>query len=496
VLQRDLDTSQQAWLAARRHRLEGLDLHASHLRAYPLGAGAAHLVGYISEVGHSDLLHLDDARYRAGDQVGRRGLERSEEPHLAGLPGRAAALVDALGRPTDGQGPWHEALLEARDHRQRPAVPGADVYLSLDSEVQQATWHALGERRGAAVMLDVHSGALLAYASSPAYDPAELVRGVGRARWKELTDAGPKPLVDRNARGLYPPASTFKVVTAAAAMEHGVRSDFTVTCNGGYQVGRRRFRCWKRGGHGVVDLRSALMGSCDVWFYVAGLEVGVDKLAEMASRLGLGRPTGLELNGERGGLVPSRDFMRRRYGQEWTIGDTASAAIGQGINLATPLQLARMTAAVANGGELVTPWVVQRVVGPEGSTVYLGGAQETQPTDLSTEVLQALRGGLEAVVMDDKGTARSVRIEGMPFAGKTGTAQTVSAKLKAERPGPETEDHALFVAYAPLEDPQVAVAVVMEHAGGGSTHAAPVARQMLQAWGRVEGLLPPQEAAP
>jgi penicillin-binding protein 2 len=342
-------------------------------------------------------------------------------------------------------------------------------------------------------MLDVHTGEVLAYASSPTYDPGALVRGVSRSQWRALRQDPARPLLDRNARGLYPPASTFKVVTAAAAIEAGIDPGFTVNCKGSTMVGRRRFRCWKRGGHGLVDLRRALMGSCDVWFYTVGLELGPDQMADIARRLGLGPPTGWQLNDERSGLVPSRDYMLRRFGQGWTLGDTASAAIGQSITLATPLQLAVMTATVANGGQRPTPWVVARIIRPDGSTAKVGGPLPSADAGLSPDSLAIVRDGMEAVVMGEKGTARRARIAGLPYAGKTGTAQVVSARLKRERPGPETEDHALFVAFAPLDAPQVAVAVVVEHAGSGSTHAAPIARGMLETWARGQGLLPPEE---
>jgi penicillin-binding protein 2 len=493
VVARDMDSVALARVAARRHLLLSVELQAGQIRTYPYGSSIAHLVGYISEVSRDDLLRLEKARYRSGDQVGRRGLERALEAHLSGRPGRTATIVDALGSPVEASGPWGAALEHERRAREVPSVPGSDVHTTLDHAVQQAAVEGLDGRTGAAVMLDVHTGEVLAYASSPTYDPGALVRGVSRSQWRALRQDPARPLLDRNARGLYPPASTFKVVTAAAAIEAGIDPGFTVNCKGSTMVGRRRFRCWKRGGHGLVDLRRALMGSCDVWFYTVGLELGPDQMADIARRLGLGPPTGWQLNDERSGLVPSRDYMLRRFGQGWTLGDTASAAIGQSITLATPLQLAVMTATVANGGQRPTPWVVARIIRPDGSTAKVGGPLPSADAGLSPDSLAIVRDGMEAVVMGEKGTARRARIAGLPYAGKTGTAQVVSARLKRERPGPETEDHALFVAFAPLDAPQVAVAVVVEHAGSGSTHAAPIARGMLETWARGQGLLPPEE---
>jgi len=495
VVHRDLDEPAQAWLAARRHLLPGTDLQAGETRTYPVGAEAAHLVGYLSEVGPSDLLRLDSHRYRSGDEVGRSGLERALEPWLAGVPGRSGRVVDALGRPVHGTGPWADLLQVERRAEQAPAVPGAEVHLTLDERVQHAAVEALDGRPGAAVMLDVHTGAILAYASSPAFDPAELVHGIDRARWKELTDNQTRPLLDRVVRGLYPPASTFKMVTAVAALNAGVPADFTVDCNGGYQVGRRRFHCWKHSGHGKVDLITAITQSYDTWFYAVGLQIGPDVIADAARRLGLGPATGFALNDERSGIVPSPTTLENLYHQPWTIGDTASAAIGQGIDLVTPLQLAVVTATVANGGNRVTPWVVDRVVAPDGATMQVGGPLPTHSTGFDPKDLAEVRKGMEAVVMGEHGTARRSRIDGLAFAGKTGTAQVVSARVKHEHPGPATEDHALFVAFAPVDDPQVAVAVVLEHAGGGSHYAAPVAKQILTAWGQAQGILPEPEVA-
>ncbi|MBW2255172.1 MAG: penicillin-binding protein 2, partial [Deltaproteobacteria bacterium] len=397
VLTRDMDSIALARVAARRHLLPAIELRAGQIRTYPHGTEVAHLVGYISEVSRDDLLRLERERYRSGDQVGRRGLERELETHLRGEPGRTATIVDSLGRPVQASGRWGVSLEQERRAREVPSGQGADVYTTVDYEVQRATVEALDGRPGAAVMLDVWTGEVLAYASSPTYDPGGLVRGLSRQQWRAMEHDPTRPLLDRNVRGLYPPASTFKMVTAAAAVEAGISPEFTVDCKGSTMVGRRRFRCWKHGGHGLVNLRGALMGSCDVWFYTVGLELGPERLADAALHLGLGPPTGWRLNNERGGLLPSRDYMVRRFGQEWTIGDTASASIGQGITLATPLQLAVMTATVASGGRRPTPWVVDRIVHPDGSTAKVGGPLPPADAGLSPASLAVVRDGMEAV---------------------------------------------------------------------------------------------------
>lgn len=491
VIARDLDLPARSAVAARGHRLAGLTLAAAQLRHYPEQARASHALGYVSEVTGEDLLRLDADRYRPGDQTGRQGIERLLERDLRGLPGLRSHVVDAHGRPVEGAGPWFERLRGVAASWDRPVQGGADVSLTLDHHLQAVAEEALAGRRGAVAMIDVRTGAVLVYASSPDPDADALVAGLSRGGWQALQDDPARPLLDRVSRGLYPPASTFKLVTAAAALEDGVSPHHSVVCNGGYQVGRRRFKCWKRGGHGRVDLTAALAGSCDVWFYEVGIRLGPEKIADAAARFGLGSPTGLALNGERGGLLPSPEWIEQRYGYRWGAGDSASVSIGQGILLTTPIQLAVMAATVAADGERPVPYIVEQVTRPDGTTARIGGLRAPIDTGFSTEALAAVREGMVAVM--ERGTARSQAIEGLPTAGKTGTAQTVSAKLKAERPGPETEDHALFVAYAPAEAPRVAIAVVMEHAGGGSAHAAPIARRVLSAWGVDEGLIPEPE---
>lgn len=496
VVARDLSEAAQARLAAVQHELSGVRLVTGDERTYPQGALAGHLLGYVAEVNRSDLLRLDPLRYRSGDRVGRQGLEKALEADLAGIPGRTAHPVDARGRPVsllDGL-PWQDWLLAAREDVREPARAGAQVQLTLDARIQRVAEEALGDEAGAAVMIDVHTGEVLAYASTPAPDPDAMARGLDRDAWKALQEDPYDPLLDRPSRGLYPPASTFKAVTAAAAVEAGVDPDTVVHCPGAWYLGGHRFRCWKRGGHGDVNLTQALEQSCDVWFYEIGTRLGVDRIAAAARALGLGGPTGWELGGERTGLVPSPDWMQKRYGRTWQKGDTVSVTIGQGTNLVTPLQLAVMTATVANGGDRVVPWVVEEVVAANGATVRAGGPRPKVASGLSEPALDAVRAGMDAVMNGERGTARRQAIEGLPYAGKTGTAQTVSAALRAANPVRETEDHALFVAFAPLDDPRVAVSVVVEHVGGGSTHAAPVARAMLEEWGRIEGILPPEDA--
>lgn len=491
VIAPDVDRATRAWVSGNRPFLSGVDLGASQQRQYPLGSIAPHALGYVAEVTADDLLRLDRSRYRAGDYTGRQGIERLLEDELRGIPGIDATITTSVGGRARGSGPWFDRLTALADNWDVPVRGGGDITLTLDQNLQAVAETSMDDRRGAVVMMDVNSGAVLAYVSSPDFEPGELVDGISRAQWRGLIGDPANPLMDRVSRGLYPPASTFKMVTAAAALEAGISENHTVRCTGHTQVGNRRFKCWKRGGHGYVDLSAALAGSCDAWFYDVGLTIGHEAIAEAARRLGFGSRTGLALNGERQGLLPSDTWMRERYGHGWTMGDTASASIGQSITQATPLQLAVMTSTIAAGGMRPSPYIVESVTRPDGSTARIGGQRASVDTGFSPEIWASIQAGMERVV--ERGTGRGVKTEGLPMAGKTGTAQTVSGALKKLRPGYETEDHALFVAYAPTENPQVAISVIVEHAGGGSTHAAPVARDVLVAWAIREGILPDPE---
>ena len=491
VIAPDVDRATRAWVSGNRPFLAGVDLGASQQREYPLGGIAPHAIGYVAEVTGDDLLRLDRSRYRAGDYTGRQGIERLLEDELRGVPGIDATLTTSVGRRARGSGPWFDRLTTLANNWDVPVRGGGDITLTLDQNLQAVAEASMDDRRGAVVMMDIHSGAVLAYVSSPDFEPGELVDGISRSQWRGLIGDPANPLMDRVSRGLYPPASTFKMVTAAAALEAGISENHTVRCTGRTQIGNRSFKCWKRGGHGIVNLSSALAGSCDAWFYDVGIEVGHVAIADAARRLGFGSRTGLALNGERAGLLPSDSWMRERHGTPWTMGDTASAAIGQSITQTTPLQLAVMTSTIAAGGMRPSPYIVESVTRPDGTTARIGGQRAAVDSGFSPEIWAAIQAGMERVV--DRGTGRGVRTEGLPMAGKTGTAQVVSGALKKLRPGYDTEDHALFVAYAPTEDPQVAISVIVEHAGGGSTHAAPVARDVLVAWAIGEGILPDPE---
>lgn len=469
VLERDIEWRSVVALETHQLDLPGVSLQVAPRRFYPMGSLAAHVLGYVGEVTAEDLAR--ERRYRPGDIVGKAGLEKRWDERIRGVAGGEQVEVDALGR-------------RMRVLREVPEVPGNNLVLTLDAGLQQAAERILGERDGALVALDPRNGAVLAMVSHPAFDPNAFARGVRREQWRRLLDERRQPLNNRALRGLYPPGSTFKIAVAAAALEEGVINPFTrIYCSGGWLFGGHYFHCWKRGGHGWVDLHRALVESCDVFFYQVGRRLGIDAIADYARRLGLGSPTGIDLDGEKAGVVPDSAWKRERFGQPWFPGETLSAAIGQGYVLVTPLQMAVAIATVANGGTRYRPHLVGRVETPAGKVIYRHQPEVVGEAGLRKTTLVELRSALRDVVMGSSGTGRRARVEGVEVAGKTGTAQVVRLARSSGR-GKHTprsqREHAWFVAYAPAGEPEIAVACLVEHAGaGGGTAAAPLVGELL-----------------
>ena len=465
--------------------LPGVLIEVRPLRSYPYAESAAHLFGYLGEITEAELQSKDFEGYRPGDFVGKSGLEKSLEPKLRGIAGQRRVEVDVRGKEL--------RLLKIQD-----SVPGNKVYLTIDRKLQQATEAAFGETSGSAVVMDARTGAVLAMASLPSFNPALFARGISGEEWINLLQNPHHPLQNKTIKGQYPPASTFKIVTALAALKAGIANPGTsVTCNGSFKFGNREFRCWKRHGHGRVDLKKALKESCDVWFYQFGLELGIDRLSQMAFDLGLGESLGFPLEYEKSGLVPTRQWKKKRFGSRWYDGETVIASIGQGYVLTTPLQLATMMSTVVNGGTVLRPQVVRRVESLGGELLREVTPQVIKSTPLAPGDLKVVLKALDAVVNEPGGTAWSSRINEVHYGGKTGTAQVVRLKDDRDRKR-ETpyrfRDHGLFVGYAPVDDPQIVVAVVVEHGGGGGSAAAPVARKIIASYFGIEE--PPVVAAP
>ncbi len=468
--------------------LPGVLTEVRPLRSYPDGELAAHLFGYLGEITQKEMQEADYADYRSGDFVGKRGLEKSLESYLRGVEGEKRVEVDVKGS-------------EMRILKTQEPQPGNRVFLSLRRDLQLAAEEAFGDQAGSAVVLDVRTGEVLALVSRPSFNPAIFARGISGKEWISLLQNSRHPLQNKSIQGQYPPGSTFKMVTALAALKAGVATPATVVdCQGSMTLGNRAFRCWKKWGHGKTNLKKALKESCDVWFYKVSLDLGIDRIAEMARSLGMGKSLGFPLEWEKGGLIPDRAWKKNRFGVRWYNGETVIASIGQGYVLATPLQLAVMTGAVANGGKVMRPQVVSRIEDLEGNILEKMAPEVINDAALDPSDLAYVKKGIEAVVNEVGGTAYSSRLEEVRIAGKTGTAQVV--KLKEDDEADEEEikyrfrDHALFVGYAPAADPEIAVAIVVEHGGSGSQAAAPVAQKIFSSYFGLAGESGPEKPSP
>jgi penicillin-binding protein 2 len=432
---------------------------------------AAHLLGYLGEIGPKQLKTQKDNGYSMGDEIGQFGLERRWEEFLRGQSGGQQVEVDALGRRV-------RVLHEVED------VPGNNVVLTLDRDVQQAAFEALQGKEGAIVALDVHNGAVLALASTPAFDPNVFARGVTSEEWRGLMTHRLHPLNNRAIHGQYPPGSTFKIVMSIAALEEGaVTPETPLGCSGSMAFGNRVFRDWKKEGHGSVDLRKSLVQSCDVYYYQVGQRLGPDKIAHYARALGLGEKTGIELDDEKSGLIPDVAWKKKRFGQPWFPGETPSISIGQGYVSVTPLQMANMMATVANGGTLYRPWFVRKVESLDGSVIREYGPEEISSITLKESTLEHVRRALTDVVNSGEGTGGAARSQIAQIAGKTGTSQVAEMRgniVKSENLAYLVRDHAWFVSYAPADKPEIAVAVIVEHGGHGGSAAAPLAKKVIE----------------
>lgn len=447
-------------LEERRLELPGVVVEVEPQRVYPTSTFAAHLLGYVREVSDEQ---MKQGRYRRGDMIGQSGLERLLDEHLRGRDGGERIEVDALGR-------------QMQVMRREEPYPGAQVVTTIDRRIQEAAERAMVGRAGAVVVMDPRNGDVLAMTSSPAFSLDQFTGNLDREQWLRLVRDPMTPLMNRALASQYAPGSVFKVVVAAAGLQEGSLTPMDrAYCNGEFHMGGWTFKDWKTGGHGHVNLRSALIHSCNIFFYQSGLRVGPEAITRYARAFGLGAPTGAELGGEKAGLVPTVLPARGRRGRGWQAGDTVNISIGQGRLLVTPLQVARMMSVVANGGILWKPRLVERVERVDGSIAYASQSKATGHVDLSPAVWNFLRHALAGVV-NEGGTGSAARLPGIVVAGKTGTAQSVANSDAAKG-----QDHAWFASFAPADDPQVVVVVLVERGGKGGQVAAPIARQIYQA---------------
>lgn len=474
VLYRDLSREDLVAIETHRFHLPGLVIQVKPKRAYLYGSTSAHLIGYLSEVTSQQLGQDDYSEHRMGDMAGQCGVEKEYETYLHGQRGQRILEVNASGR-----------VLKVKSRKD--PIPGDNVHLTIDVNLQKAAEKALGDQVGSVVAIVPDTGEILAMASSPTFDPSDFVTGISAEKWKALLDNPRHPLENRAISGQYPPGSTFKLISAAAFLEENiVDTQSKIFCSGVYPLGDRNFHCWNRYGHGSVNLRRSLVESCDIFYYDAGLKLGVDKLEQYCRAFGLGRKPGLGLDNERPGLVPSRSWKRKIYKAPWQHGETCNVIIGQGFNLTTPLQMAMVTAVVANGGTLYRPRIVKRITDPEDRLIKSIGPEVIHRLAFKPETFEIIRESLAGVVNDPRGTGKTAKLKDVVVCGKTGTSQVVTLEkyrgtTDEERPY-EYRDHAWFVAFAPLESPQIALAVIIEHAGSGGTEAGPVARDILKAF--------------
>ena len=493
-----LSEEELARFAVNRPDFPGVEVRPRLTRYYPLGGTGVHALGYVSAISEQDQERIDTANYAGTTLIGKLGIERAYEDDLHGETGYQQLLVNAQGRRVERVG------LTAPDLERREPMAGKDLYLAVDARVQKAAEDALAGRRAAVVAIDPGNGDVLAFVSTPTFDPNGFARGLTYAEYAALSENIDVPLFDRALRGEYPPGSTIKPLIALGALEHGVvDADTTKLCRGAFQLpgSSHRFRDWKKGGHGTVNLHSAIAQSCDVYFYSVADRMGIQQLHDSLAQFGLGAATGIDIGGERKGLVPSpawkKKAFKRKDLQTWFPGETVITGIGQGYMLATPLQLAHATATVSMRGKRFAPRLVTAM-----RDSVTGEIRKLPPVELPSvkvskpEYWDAIIGGMIGVTHDPAGTARRIQV-GAPYvmAGKSGTAQVFSVgqneKYSDKGLAERLKDHALFIAFAPAEDPKIAVAVMVENGKSGSGTAGPIARKVIDAY-----LLPPEDAAP
>jgi len=471
LLKSDVGRDALAAIEVNRWDLPGIVVDVSPRRDYIFSPSAAHILGYMGEISEKELKSGRYGDCRTGDFIGKYGIERENEHWLRGKRGGQQVEVNATGQVV-------------RVISTVEATPGHNVFLSIDQMLQQKAEQLLGDRAGAAVAVDPATGQVLAMASSPSYDQNAFITGLSHDAWNALISDPQRPLSNKAIQAEYPPASTYKIVAASAGLEEGViDTNTTHFCPGFLKFGNRTYRCWKKWGHGEVDVYRALKESCDVYFYKVGQELGVDRLAWYARAFGLGEPTGIDLPHEEGGLIPTAQWKKNKTGISWQRGETLSIVIGQGFNLATPLQMAMVAAAVGNGGTRYRPRIVKTVRTADGQVIYQSSPEVVGRLPISASTLQIVQEGLFKAVNEPHGTAYASRLKAVAMCGKTGTAQVVGRREEGADGEGESEpikDHAWFVAYAPRENPVIAVAVMIEHGEHGSSAAAPVAAEMIR----------------
>jgi len=492
-----LDDEEMARFAVHRYEFTGVDIRTRLSRHYPFGAMAVHALGYVAAISEQDLTRIDSATYAGTTLIGKLGVEGAYENDLHGTPGYREVLVNAAGRPVERQGAYTPKL------NTRQPIAGSDLILSLDMRVQRAAEDALSGKRGAAIAIDPHTGDVIALASTPGFDPNAFARGLTTKQYDALQNDIDKPLINRALRGAYPPGSTVKPFFALAALKYGVMTpEQTIFCPGHFSLpgSSHLFRDWKPKGHGTISMRHAIQQSCDVYFYTVANKLGIDRMHDFMATFGFGDLTGIDIPGEKPGLMPSTEWKRHAYKkaaeQVWFAGETISVGIGQGYMLATPMQLAHAVSGIASRGQIFKPRLVTAVRAPGSDTLTPRPVQqEPSLTAVAEDQWGVIVDGME-LATGPGGTAAAATA-GSPYkiAGKTGSAQVFTIgqneKYNEKQLSERMLDHALFISFAPAEDPKLAVAVFVENGKHGGSTAAPIARKMFDAY-----LLPEKAASP
>ena len=471
VIKEDVQLADIAKVEARREWFPSVEIEQTALRDYPDGPAVAHAVGYVGEVNEAQLAKIADGTLQQGDIVGKTGVEREYDEILRGRRGWRLQTVNSLGRPFGASQPGREP------------TDGLPLHLTIDKRLQRKLVEALADEVGSGIFMNPQTGEVLALASTPGYDPNVFTAPVSRTTWTALINDGRHPLNDRAISSFYAPGSTFKVLMSVVGLETGaITPQTTVSCPGSVVIYNRRFMCWKKGGHGIVDVHRALVQSCNVFYYLLGKKVGIDAISKYAKMFGIGELSGIDIPGESRGNPPSVEWKQRIHQEPWYPGDTISVSIGQGLLAVTPIQMATMISAVANGGTLVRPHLARDT------------KAESTKLPVSSGTLALIRDALADVV--EEGTATRAQLGPIHVSGKTGTAQVFkkSVGVDADKQAKDERDHAWFIGYAPSEKPEIAFAIVIEHGGHGGTTAAPVARKVLEVF--FEDRLPQKDQVP
>jgi len=475
LLERNISMEKLALVETHALDLPGVMTEVTPVRKYLNGEMTAQIIGFTGEVSREELDRNTTDKITTGDIIGKFGIEKFLDSHLRGKSGAEQVEVNVAGKAIRSLG-------------RIPATTGDNVVLTIDSELQETAWSAIGNRGGAVAVLDPRNGAVLALVSSPSFDPNLFNGGISGDDWETLSNDPRYPMENRSISGQYPPGSTYKIVVAAAALEEGlITPETNFYCNGTFELGNRIFRCWQAKGHGHVNLHRAIVESCDVYFYNLGKLLGVDRIAAYARAFGLGAPLGIDLPREKGGLIPTKQWKLSRLRQSWQMGETISLAIGQGFNLVTPLQLANAYATLANGGTLYRPRLVKQLESLDGHVVKVFHPEKQGVLPVRPQNIEIINRALWGVVNEKGGTGYILKRQEQDVCGKTGTAQVIGLPQdekmrKAKRVSASFRDHALFVCYAPYGNPEIVVSVILENAGHGGSAAAPVARKVIDAY--------------